>query len=656
MESVDAVEVFAPNSARYRYRVPVATLRELAYEGSRYSQEFEVGGWLWRFHIQERQADGERFLALHLQSCTHGAVAVHFKLVAVCMRDPLQSRSKTFQCTFKKAGSAWGLHQFVPMHLLLSSDQGFSYTVEGTGVRCVDFEAVVQVQSGPDGMVRSMPPERDGSRPTSRGRYPSPQPPRRPGPAPPGWGSGGGGGNNAHTPAPSVRGGVSNPAAAMYRRSPSMSSVRPPEGPGPREAWRAPSPGAAGVGGFRASPGRQLALVPDGTANSHQNHNRPRAPLVYPFEHLEDLCDMSFDVQGVRVKAHRCVIGARMQPLLPDQMLPLQVGCIVAIAVPLDVFTTFLRYVYTEEYPERGVLPAESLLDLYLLATACEFYDVSEVCLNYVKPLLTTENILPIVLTRYNAADEVLTSLYLEALLQDYDILIQDKTFEQIPGHLFRRLSLILYNKESVPVAPIPAMKNSLGKQLAWLVETGEYSDYDFVVAPQQYTIRAHRYILASRCILFSQAFNSRNQSPVVPDFTAADYAFSLRSWQKLMMGMYRRHLETTRDFSAEDIAMIYKMHGALGMDGTLKKEAEEAFSNTNALRLLIYAVKHHIPELHDRAAAYVSSNFNELIQHDPQAWELIGELPQPAVVSLFRTVTENQQQRTHQQQQQQRG
>lgn len=666
MESVEAVEVFSDSSARYRYRVPVSVIRELQYEGSRYSAEFDVGGWLWRFHIQERAADRQRFLALHLQSCTPGAVAVHFKLTAVCIRDPLQSRSKTFNCTFKKAGSAWGLHQFIAMEQLLQPESGFVYTVQETGTRCVDFEVTLQVNTGRDNertppvrsVTRSMTPTRGlgmqemGSNGGGAAMRPSPS--RGPSVRPGGMNningngaSGGGMDRTAYPPGRVGPGALVPMDSSMDRDALQQQQQQQRSGSvavGPRRGFYSdPNNGqlvtidnASSVGGSMARPG---SAAPMNGAPS----NYVRASLTYPFEHLESLCDMSFDVQGVRVKAHRCVIGARMQPLLPEQMLPLQAGCIVAIAVPLDVFTTFLRYVYTEEYPESGVLPPESLLDLYLLAAACEFYDLSAVCIRYVRPLLTPENILPIVLTRYNAADEVLTSLYLHVLLDNYDVLIQDRQFEEIPGHLFRRLSLILYRKETVPNAPIPPMKNTLGRQLAWLAETGEYSDYDWVVGPQQYTVHAHRYVLACRCVLFSQALNPRSPAPL-PAFTTTEFDFSLRSWQKLLLGMYRRHLDTARDFSAEDIAIIFKMQHVLVMDGQLKREADEAFNNTNALRLLIYAVKHQIPELHERAANFVASNFHAMIRNDPQAWELISELPQTAVVSLFRTVTEHQQ------------
>lgn len=615
MEAIDVVEVFSSNSGQFRYRVPLALLRNLHFEGSHYSPEFQLGGRQWRFHLGERAVDDERFLSVHLQACSPGAVPVHFKLSVICVRDPTRSKHKAFNCTFKKAGSAWGLHQFIALSQVISADKGFVYIAEETGETCIDVEVMMQIQ--------------DGSRSQGQSPMASRTSPQRGGMAPPERNE-----NESRIP----RRSISRPVPYS---TPSRSISR---GASPRFSSGLQQPLVPHSG---YSPGRGRSTYYDNTEGLYSTdeainaiRNAPRAPLSYPFEHLESLCDMSFDVQGVRVKAHRCVIAARMRPLLPEQMLPLQVGCVVSIAVPLEVFTTFLRYVYTEEVPEKGVLTAESLLDLYLLSFACEYYDMCSVCLKFVRPMLTVDNILSIVLTRYNAADEVLTALYLQILLDNYDILIQDKKFEEIPGHLFRRLSLIMYQKESIRPAPIPPMKQSLGKQLAALAETGDYSDIDWVVGPQRYTIRAHRFILASRSIVFAQAVGPR-QSASMPNLTSPEYDFSVRSWHKLLIGVYQRHLDTDLDFSAEDITIIFKMHSVLGMDGHLKKEAESAFSHNNALRVLVYAVKHQMPELHERALTFVASHFAEMARNDPQVWELISELPQPAVVALLRSVTE---------------
>ncbi|ORC92804.1 uncharacterized protein TM35_000021300 [Trypanosoma theileri] len=589
MECVESLEILSENSARFRYRCPVSTVREMTPERSHYSPKFGIGGHIWRLHLQQRRAvqGDEMFLSLHLQSCTNAAVVAQFKLTLMCYEDLQLSKSHTFRCSFNKSGSAWGMNYFIPLQRLLQPDAEFAFVEESSGMRCIDIEILLKILETTVTHEKSISRRASASPPAVVNRH--------------------------HNE--SVRG---------------STRMQPPQDQINGSASRS------------ISTGRRLVLAPTKSPSNPGIQQTVRASLLYPFEHLEALADMTFDVQGVRIKAHRCVVVARMRPLLPEAMLPLQPGCIVAIAVSVDVFSTFLRYVYTEEYPEQGILPPEALLDLYLLSSACEFYDLCGMCLKYVRPLLSYENILPIVLTRYNAGDEVLNAMYLRALLDNYDYLIQDPKFEEIPGHLFRRLSLILRDKEPVPQVEIPVAKNTLGKQIAWLAESGEYSDMDLIVGPKQLVIKAHRYILASRCVLFSQAMNPRS-TVALPPFTSPEFDFSQRSWQKLLIGIYRHHLDIYRDFSAEDVAIVFKMHTVFGMDGQLRKEADDAFNYQNALRLLIYAVKHHVLELHERAINYVASNFSVLISEDPQAWEIIGELPQHAVVALFRTVVENQ-------------
>ncbi|KEG11387.1 hypothetical protein DQ04_02681100 [Trypanosoma grayi] len=592
MDSLETVEVISDTSARFRYHCPANVVREMTLDGSHYTPQFGVGGLMWRLHLQQRRSaqTEENFLAVHLQSCSSEAVVAQFRLTLLCYEDPPASKSHTFRCSFNKSGSAWGMNHFIPIARLLRPESGFLYVDESTGLRYFGIEVTLKIVD-----------------------------------------AGGGGGGVGDRSISRIR--SSSPSAQSIQfHDPGRSLLR----------MRHTAENTNGSTARSVSTVRRLGGAPVRSPSSGGTLHAVRAPLLYPFEHLEGLTDMSFDVQGVRVGAHRCVVAARMRPLLPEHVLPLQPGCIVAIAVPLDVFSAFLRYVYTEEAPEQGVLPPEALLDLYLLSAACEFYDLCGSCLKFVRPLLSPENILPIVLTRYNAGDEVLNALYLRVLLDNYDSLIQDPQFEEIPGHLFRRLSLILRDKEPVPQVAIPASKNTLSKQLAWLAESGEYSDMELVVGPKHVVVKTHRYILASRCILFSQAMNPRS-SIAVPPLTSAEFDFSQRSWQKLLTGIYRHHLESFRDFSAEDVAIVFKMHNIFGMDGQLKKEADDAFNYQNALRLLIYAVKHQVLELHERAIIYVASNFSALIRNDPQAWELISELPQHAVVTLFRTVVENQ-------------
>ncbi|RNF27166.1 uncharacterized protein Tco025E_00603, partial [Trypanosoma conorhini] len=582
------------NGARFRYHCPLKLLRNMPLDASHYSPQFAVGEHVWRLHLQRRAAaaSDEGFLSIHLQSCSNVPVVAQFKLILRCFEDPQSSKAHTFRCPFKKSGSAWGMNEFILIWRLLQQENGFVYEDAASGALYFDIDVLLKIleassnSHGVGVLDTNVLNERSSSPPVLSTLHQDPK------------------------------------HAFLRMRSPLEHR---------------------GAGATRSASSRgRLIVAPEKSPSVAAGQAVVRAPLLYPFEHLEALTDMTFDIQGVRMKAHRCVVAARMRPLLPDHVLPLQTGCVVAIAVTVDVFSAFLQYVYTEECPQQGVLPPEALLDLYLLSSACEFYDLSGVCLTFVRPLLSHENILSITLTRYNAGDEVLNALYLRVLLENYDFLIQDPKFEEIPGHLFRRLSLIMRDKEPVPQVAIPTSRNTLGRQLAWLAESGEYSDMELVVGPRHLIVKAHRYILASRCILFSQSINPRS-TVAVPPFTAPEFDFSQRSWQKLLVGIYRHHLEYYRDFSAEDVAIVFKMHGVFGMDGQLKKEADDAFNYQNALRLLIYAVKHQVPELHERAISYVASNFNALIQSDPQAWELIAELPQHAVVALFRTVVESQ-------------
>lgn len=595
-DRLELQESYSDRCQLYRYRLPVEVVEGLQYEGSKYSPEFQIAGVPWRLHLQHRtdKDTDEVYLAIHLQCLGSTGAYGHFRLT-VCNRDPQAAKGKTFHCQFKKSGSAWGLHHFIPLSKLLSHEHGFIDEVQdGRRIsRYVVIDVVINVlEAGADGSFAL------GSLPQGSRSFGAPIPPQH-----------AYGGSAYHDP---------------HRSSLPQTQSR---SPAPFHQQQTPS-----------MPSQQQGLM---VVQDPANPNHIKAPLVFPFEHLEGLCDMWFDVNGVRIKAHRCVIAARMAVLIPDEMLPLQEGTTISIADSVDVFTAFLRYVYTEDYPEQGVLRPEALLDLYLLAARCEFYDLCGVCLKYVRPLLNANNILPIVLTKYSTGDEVLNALYLRVLLDNYDVLIQDRTFEEIPGHLFRRLSLILREKERLPAVTIAQTRNTLGRQLAALAESGEYADYEIKLGEDAY-IPAHRYILASRSVVYSHAFSPKGGASREPIFDGPDNTFSFRAWQKFLVSLYRRTLgDLMKDLSAEDIALLFKMHVQLTLDGQLKREAELAVTPDNALRVLIYAVKHNVSELKDRAMVYVASNFNLLVRNDPQAWDLIGELPQPAVCSLFRTVTE---------------
>ncbi|RHW67317.1 btb/poz domain containing protein [Trypanosoma brucei equiperdum] len=588
MELLETVEVLANNSVRFRYSCPVQILQTIARTDTVHcSPKFGIGDHLWRLHLQQRCAppSNEPYLSVHLQLCTQQHVVAQFKLTLVCYMDTRLSKSSTFRCTFQKTGSAWGVNHFVPLRQLTGAQSEFLYRDEASNAYFIDIEVLLMVCDTNESQRRRSLSISSNPCPANVDRH-----------------------RDADSSA--RRGHAGDRVNGSVHRSPSNNQR------------------------FTQAPGNSFIPSPLTIPL--------RAPLLYPFEHLEGLADMTFEVEGGCFKAHRCIVAARMRPILPAAILPLQPGCSVAISVSSAVFSAFLRYIYTEELPEQGVMSAEALLDLYLLAAACEFYDLCSLCVRFVEPLLTSENILNIALTRFNAADEVLNALYLSALLENYDTLIQDPKFEEIPGHLFRRLSLILRSQETVPPICIPAVKNTLSKQLTWLTESGEYSDINLTVGPQKFVLKAHRFVLASRCILFSQAMGSKLPSSQL-SFTSEEFDFSQRAWHKLLAAIYSHHIDSQHDFSAEDVAIVLKMHAVFGMDGQLKKEADEAFNYQNALRMLMYSTKHQVPELHERAIKYVGGNFFTLLQEEPQVWELVGELPQHTVVSLFRTVIENQ-------------
>lgn len=646
-DRLELVERFTDSCSLLRYTLPVEIIESLQHEGSKYSPEFEVGGIVWRLHFQHR-ADtqtNETHLAVHLQCLSPSGAYAHFRLT-ICNADPAASKAKTFHCHFKKTGSAWGLHQFIPLDRLLNIEYGYLEEVQEMGR--MGGRPVVQRRMVLDVVINVLEASAEGA--YSLGTLP---------PSSKTFGNpvantsqrmAGGAPISRATPQKSVptpfapyqdpyrsqsnAGGPAMPSNSNnnYYMNPAGSQQRGLEG--------------MGYGSHPQQPQRDGSTATSMAITDPLSPQHIKAPLVYPFEHLEILCDMWFDVNGTRIKAHRCIIAARMGVLLPAEIMPLQEGVTVAISDSIDVFVPFLRYVYTEDYPEQGVLKPESLLDLYLLAARCEYYDLCGVCLKYVRPLLNAENILPIVLTKYSVGDEVLNALYLRILLDNYDVLIQNKQFEEIPGHLFRRLSLILREKERLPAVNIPQTRNTLGRQLAALADSGEYADFEIKIGRDAY-LPAHRYILASRSVVYSHAFGPKGGQAREPVFyfdgeNGDSSTFSYRGWQKFLAALYRRTLgETIKDLSAEDIALIFKMHNAMTLDGQLKRECELAVNASNALRVLIYAVKHSVSELRDRAMAYVSTNFHMLVRNDQQAWDLIAELPQGAVVTLFRTVTE---------------
>jgi hypothetical protein len=575
----------------WSFRLPVADVQDLAHVNSKYSDEFLVGGVSWRIHVQQRAEPASKtvFLAIHLQCLTQDprGTFAHFKLT-VCNVNADQSKEKTFHCQFKKYGSAWGLHHFIELERLLDPNAGFidysaaedgrfAYDLHSTGRSGGQVTPVIHV----DALIRVMQPEADGTYAL------------------------------ANLPA--------------YKRTPALGGL------GMGSAYSSPAGRSTG-GGLGAS-----ARSGGGGGGVMTVQAPAVAPLQYPYD--DALCDMTFALQGdVGMKAHRCVIACRAPRLIPDDLQPLPDGALVSVDASVEVFRCLLRFIYTEEPPERGVLRPEYLIDLYMLAMRLEYTLLAEHCVAQVTPLLTHDNILHLIASRYSPHDEILNVLYVRILASGYDRLIEDEHFEKVPGPLNRRVSLILRGKEPLPAIAFPKAKFTLASNLAMLAESGAYSDLEIAV-PNMAPLRAHRVVLASRSVSFNHALYHRTPNASLPRFDGEEYGFTQQAWQRFLVSLYRGTSEPLKELSAEDVAIVWKLHDAMTLDGRLRRESEAYVTPSASARLLVYAEKHNIPKLRDVASRLVAGGFSERVRADPAVWDLIGELSHPTLLNLFRTV-----------------
>jgi hypothetical protein len=561
----------------WSFRLPVADVQDLAHVNSKYSDEFLVGGVSWRIHVQQRAEPATKnvFLAVHLQCLTQDPRGTFAHFkLTACNANPDQAKEKTFHCQFKKYGSAWGLHHFIELERLMDPNAGF-----------IDYATPEEGRFAYDvhaAKVASVTPvvHIDAlvrvMQPEADGTYAL-----------------------ANLPNYSRR----NAGPSSYN-SPSRTSMA----------------GSISRGHVASTP--QVPVV---------------APLQYPYD--ETLCDMTFALQGdVGMKAHRCVVACRAPKLIPDNMNPLEENAVVPVDACVDVFRCLLRFMYTEEPPERGVLRPEYLIDLYMLAARLEYTLLAEHCVAQVTPLLTHDNILQLIAGRYSPTDEVLNILYVRILASGYDRLIEDENFEKVPGPLNRRVSLIIRGKEPLPAIVFPKTKFTLASNLAMLAESGAYADFE-VTIPGHPALRAHRVILASRSVAYNHALYQRTPQATLPSFEAEEFGFTQAAWQRFLVSLYRGTTEPLKELASEDVAMVWKLHDTLGLDGRLRRESEAFVTSPASARLLVYAEKHSIPKLRDVASRMVAGGFADRVRADPTVWDIISELSHPTLLSLFRTV-----------------
>ena len=593
---VHLLQQFNEHCALWRYRCPAAEVGELGSPqvNSLYSPEFTVGGRTWRIHLQERAHNdsGTKFLAIHLQcvSPTPSGTYAHFKLT-LCNANRENARAKAFHCAFKRGGSAWGLHHFVEKERLLSPDGGF-----------IDYG------------TEEMPSEFDQGQRSSRSAIhdgaPAPTPcividcllrvvlPNAEG--------------NYDLGLPSVPKGIgSNAVSSQPQSGPSFPGVSPPR---------------SSVASNQHFPQLQVPQVPQDIVD---------VALLPPGDGVT--CDMKFKLSDDSlVPVHRCVVAARLKKLVPpdglkqDQVLPVHANPVV--------FEPFIKYVYTEEPPERGTLKAAEFIDLYLLAMKFEFYVLAECCLAHVEATIRYTAILPIACAKYDPQDELLTNFYIRIMATGYKEIIEDPQYESLPGALHRRLSLVVFSSTSIPPIVFPKMTASLSAQLANLAESGEYTDYEIPVAGGHGPLKAHKVVLASRSPVYNQVLY-KGMTAIVPDLTGDDFAFSRRAWDNWLQSLYRGGLNQ-RDLSAEDITAVYKLSDVLQLRGSLREGARNFINDTNALRVLIYAEKHNVTKLRaEPMMVHVCATFSERIARDQAAWDLVADLPKQSLLGLFRGV-----------------
>eukprot|EP00755_Sulcionema_specki_P018815 Sspe_Gene.67854::Locus_40019_Transcript_1_1_Confidence_1.000_Length_1186::g.67854::m.67854 len=173
-------------------------------------------------------------------------------------------------------------------------------------------------------------------------------------------------------------------------------------------------------------------------------HSRPsvNARLQWPDE---DFADITFRTVDGEIRAHKCIVASRCPRLMEGE------GDAVELPPSINraVFEMFLKYVYTEDSPEPHMANPEMLIDLYGLAHENEYYQLAEKCLSMVGPLITPHNVLELVLKKRVELerDGTLQIVFLRVLTTHYDQLIEDPRFEEIPGKMNRKMSLIMRSK-----------------------------------------------------------------------------------------------------------------------------------------------------------------------------------------------------------------
>eukprot|EP01064_Diplonema_japonicum_P022966 TRINITY_DN332_c0_g5_i1.p1 TRINITY_DN332_c0_g5~~TRINITY_DN332_c0_g5_i1.p1 ORF type:complete len:591 (+),score=144.35 TRINITY_DN332_c0_g5_i1:55-1827(+) len=380
--------------------------------------------------------------------------------------------------------------------------------------------------------------------------------------------------------------------------------------------------------------------LPKPTKSTH--HKTPiNASLQWP---EQEFTDMSFVLSsGEAIRAHKCIISTRCPTFFDDN----SDGSSITLSERMNrtVFDLFLRYVYSEEVPE-GRLDPETLIDLYQLAAEHSFITLAKKCLELSQPLITGKNVLQligcesvqeVIQSSESTTDSPLQLIFLRVLTANYDELIQDPRFDDIPGKLNRKLSLIMRSKAELgDISFNPAVEErQLSVDLNSLSKSGVFSDME-VILPKGASMQLHKVVLRNRAQQTQRWEGSSYQFP-----NEEQYMFSDETYIAFFEALYRGTIENDGEpITPELITLTLKMDSELELTNQdLRKECEAWVTAQNCLPLYVLSVRHEVQTLTDTSKVMLSKTFLDKLREEPETvWRLMEELTKNGLLDVFKS------------------
>eukprot|EP01059_Diplonema_ambulator_P008996 TRINITY_DN18766_c0_g1_i2.p1 TRINITY_DN18766_c0_g1~~TRINITY_DN18766_c0_g1_i2.p1 ORF type:complete len:590 (+),score=145.68 TRINITY_DN18766_c0_g1_i2:95-1864(+) len=384
--------------------------------------------------------------------------------------------------------------------------------------------------------------------------------------------------------------------------------------------------------------------LPKPTKSTHHK-STINASLAWP---EQEFTDMSFVLSsGEAIRAHKCIIASRCPKFFEYNNTEDTVT--LSERMNKTVFDLFLRYVYSEETPE-GRLDPETLIELYQLAAEHSFVNLAKKCLELCQPLITGKNVLQLITcdsvmdvinSSETTADSPLQLIFLRVLTTNYDELIQDTRFDDIPGKLNRKLSLIMRSKADLgEISFNPnVQERTLSQDLNNLSKTGAYSDME-VILPRGSSIQLHKVVLRNRAQQTQHWEGSSYQFP-----NEEQYAFSDETYVAFFEALYRGSIESEKEpITPELITLTLKMDSELELTNQdLKKECEAWVTAQNCLPLYVLSVRHEVTSLTDTSKVMLAKSFLDKLREEPETvWRLMEELPKTGLLDIFKSFSHN--------------